>query len=315
MDVNQFIDKWSRADRTERQAAQEHFIDLCRVLGEPTPNEAADPDSYSVREGRLQDRRQQRLRRRLEARLLRLGVQEGQRQPRPRLSAAPALFGRAGESAAAGRLRHQALPHLHQLDQHGSGQARLHAGGPRRIPETRELLHNVFRQSRPAQAGQDPRAGHQGSGEGVLTIAERLRMAGHAPEKVAHFLNRLVFCLFAEDVNLLQDDLFKRLLDTLAKRREQVPERSQRMLSELFARDARRRQIRARTHPAFQRRPVRRRRGAAARRRLRSTSCATSRGRTGRRSTPRSSARCSSASSIPTSARRSAPTTPIPKRS
>jgi len=40
MTPQQFIDKWSRADRTERQAAQEHFIDLCRVLGEPTPNEA-----------------------------------------------------------------------------------------------------------------------------------------------------------------------------------------------------------------------------------------------------------------------------------
>ena len=71
--------------------------------------------------------------------------------------------------------------------------------------------------------------------EEFTTIAERLRMAGHLPEKVAHFLNRIVFCLFAEDVNLLQDDLFKRLLDTLAKRREQVPERSQRMLAELFA--------------------------------------------------------------------------------
>jgi hypothetical protein len=39
MTPEQFIDKWSRADRTERQAAQEHFVDLCRVLGEPTPNE------------------------------------------------------------------------------------------------------------------------------------------------------------------------------------------------------------------------------------------------------------------------------------
>ncbi len=51
MTPQQFIDKWSRADRTERQAAQEHFIDLCRVLGEPTPNEADDPDSYSFENG------------------------------------------------------------------------------------------------------------------------------------------------------------------------------------------------------------------------------------------------------------------------
>jgi hypothetical protein len=51
MDVHQFIEKWSRADRTERQAAQEHFIDLCRMLGEPTPNEAADPGTYSFEKG------------------------------------------------------------------------------------------------------------------------------------------------------------------------------------------------------------------------------------------------------------------------
>jgi tetratricopeptide (TPR) repeat protein len=59
--------------------------------------------------------------------------------------------------------------------------------------------------------------------------------AGHAPDKVAHFLNRIVFCLFAEDVNLLQDDLFKRMLETLARRRDEVPARSQKMLAELFA--------------------------------------------------------------------------------
>jgi hypothetical protein len=34
MTPQQFIDKWSRSDRTERQAAQEHFIDPCHVLGE-----------------------------------------------------------------------------------------------------------------------------------------------------------------------------------------------------------------------------------------------------------------------------------------
>jgi MmeI, N-terminal domain len=47
----EFIDKWTRADRTERQAAQEHFIDLCRLLGEPTPNEAPDPNAYSFERG------------------------------------------------------------------------------------------------------------------------------------------------------------------------------------------------------------------------------------------------------------------------
>jgi hypothetical protein len=39
---NEFIDKWKAAALKERSAAQEHFIDLCRLLGEPTPAEA-DP--------------------------------------------------------------------------------------------------------------------------------------------------------------------------------------------------------------------------------------------------------------------------------
>lgn len=38
-----FIKKWKRASLTERQAAQEHFIDLCSLFGHPTPSED-DPD-------------------------------------------------------------------------------------------------------------------------------------------------------------------------------------------------------------------------------------------------------------------------------
>jgi type II restriction/modification system DNA methylase subunit YeeA len=37
-----FIAKWKPADLSERAACQEHFIDLCRMLGHPTPAEA-DP--------------------------------------------------------------------------------------------------------------------------------------------------------------------------------------------------------------------------------------------------------------------------------
>lgn len=37
-----FIAKWRRSELKERSASQEHFLDLCRLLGEPTPAEA-DP--------------------------------------------------------------------------------------------------------------------------------------------------------------------------------------------------------------------------------------------------------------------------------
>ena len=42
MTVAEFIAKWKRSDLKERSAAQEHFIDLCRLVGHPTPAEV-DP--------------------------------------------------------------------------------------------------------------------------------------------------------------------------------------------------------------------------------------------------------------------------------
>jgi hypothetical protein len=39
----EFIDKWHGTTLKESAAAHEHFIDVCRLLGEKTPKEA-DPD-------------------------------------------------------------------------------------------------------------------------------------------------------------------------------------------------------------------------------------------------------------------------------
>jgi len=44
-------------------------------------------------------------------------------------------------------------------------------------------------------------------------LAESLRQRGVEPEKAAHFLMRLLFCLFAEDIGLLPAKLFSRLVD------------------------------------------------------------------------------------------------------
>ncbi|MBJ6983963.1 class I SAM-dependent DNA methyltransferase [Luteimonas sp. MC1750] len=43
-------------------------------------------------------------------------------------------------------------------------------------------------------------------------LAWDLRNRGHAALEVAHFLNRLVFCMFAEDIGLLPDQLFTRMV-------------------------------------------------------------------------------------------------------
>ena len=38
----EFIARWQASTRNERSAAQEHFLDLCEVLGQPRPAEV-DP--------------------------------------------------------------------------------------------------------------------------------------------------------------------------------------------------------------------------------------------------------------------------------
>ena len=56
MNPGEFIAKWRASELKERSAAQEHFIDLCRLLGEPTPAEA-DPASeyYCFERGVVKD--------------------------------------------------------------------------------------------------------------------------------------------------------------------------------------------------------------------------------------------------------------------
>jgi hypothetical protein len=52
MGPSEFAAKWQGCNRPERAAAQEHFIDLCAMLGVPTPNQA-DPDGdwYAFEKG------------------------------------------------------------------------------------------------------------------------------------------------------------------------------------------------------------------------------------------------------------------------
>src|SRR5688572_30010986 len=52
MTPQEFAQKWAATTTTERAAAQEHFVDLCRLLEQPTPHEA-DPagEAYAFEKG------------------------------------------------------------------------------------------------------------------------------------------------------------------------------------------------------------------------------------------------------------------------
>jgi hypothetical protein len=48
MTPQQFVAKWKASTLKEKSAAQEHFIDLCRLLGQETPPEG-DPRGPQAR--------------------------------------------------------------------------------------------------------------------------------------------------------------------------------------------------------------------------------------------------------------------------
>lgn len=62
-------------------------------------------------------------------------------------------------------------------------------------------------------------------------LAITLRERGHDPQDVAHFVNRLVFCMFAEDINLLSRHMFSTILERAFNR----PHLAQDLLGQLFA--------------------------------------------------------------------------------
>jgi len=47
-----FAEKWGKSKLSERSAYQQHFLDLCRMLGQPTPAEV-DPEGefYTFEKG------------------------------------------------------------------------------------------------------------------------------------------------------------------------------------------------------------------------------------------------------------------------
>lgn len=68
--------------------------------------------------------------------------------------------------------------------------------------------------------------------EKFARLALTLRERDHDPQAVAHFLDKLLFCLFAEDAGLLPKGLIERLTDSMRTR----PDDFATQLSELFAR-------------------------------------------------------------------------------
>lgn len=76
-----------------------------------------------------------------------------------------------------------------------------------------EVLRAVFTNPELLRLNRTTNSVTEAAAREFATLAESLRQRGEDPEATAHFLMRLLFCLFAEDIGLLPERLFTTLVE------------------------------------------------------------------------------------------------------
>lgn len=92
--------------------------------------------------------------------------------------------------------------------------------------ETRRLLAAAFNDPQQLRPGTSRADITQEAAAKFATLADALRKRGHEPHAVAHFLNRLLFCMFAEDIGLLPDHIFSKLVRSVQDKPDQFEARA-----------------------------------------------------------------------------------------
>jgi hypothetical protein len=236
MQAQAFVRKWGPGgpafELNERAGAQAHFIDLCRVLGVPEPD---DPANYCFERG-----------------LTKTGSAAGRTDG----FADVWLRGHfAWEYKAPGKSLEGALRQLmmyalplesppllvvsdrlqFEIHTHFTGTpSEKHVFALEDItrPEVQQKLRSLWEAP---EAFKPKRSNREITEEAARTFAgtaERLRAAGVAPERVSHFLTQCVFSFFAEDVGLLPVRLFERLVGV--QHFQSAPEALREQLGKLF---------------------------------------------------------------------------------
>jgi hypothetical protein len=210
MTPQQFIARWKPAKLSERSAAQQHFLDLCHVLDQPTPA-AADPEGtfYTFERG-----------------VHKTGGGEGWADVWMR-----GHFGweykhkdlvEAYKQLCLYRedLENPPLLVVCDLDRfevhtNFTGTIKkVHAFDLDALAEPKNLdvLKKLFTNPDALKPGLTTREITEDAAKRFSELADGMRIRNVPAEKAAHFLMKLMFCMFAEDIGLLPDNLFTKLL-------------------------------------------------------------------------------------------------------
>ena len=230
MTISEFIAKWRKVELKERSAAQTHFNDLCGVFDHPDPV-SADPtgESFCFEKGAAKH-----------------GGGDGFADVWKRGFSGWEYKGKHKDLTDAydqllryrDALESPPLLVCCDLDRivihtnftgtvSGTYDIPLEAlAEPRNI----EIMRAVFHDPEALRPGRTSTAVTQDAARQFAEIADAMRKRGLDPAAVAHFLDRIVFCLFAEDTALLPEMVFTRIVTTSAG----DPARFGSMLGQLF---------------------------------------------------------------------------------
>lgn len=212
MTPEQFIRKWTASTLSERSAAQQHFIDLCNLLGEPAPADA-DPtgETYTFEKGGTTATGGKGW-----ADVWRRGVFAWEyKGPGKDLTAAYLQLKKYADM----------LENPPLLIVSDTKRIEVHTNFTNTVkivhvfeiadlsdPAKRETLRAAFSAPEKLRPGITRQQVTTEAAQKFSQLAHALGAKGYEPQRVAHFLNRLIFCMFAEDVGLLPNRLFTKLV-------------------------------------------------------------------------------------------------------
>jgi hypothetical protein len=217
MTPSEFIAKWSKTELTERSASQQHFLDLCELMAYPKPAEV-DPkgewftfekgvDKHGGGEGWADVWKRGYFGWEYKGKHKDLDAAYNQLLKYRESLENPPLLVVCDMERIIVRTNFTATP----TQKHEIPLAEL--DDPRNL----EILRAVFHEPDKLKPGVTREAITTEAARRLGDIAQSLRSRGLDAHDVARFLDRVVLCLFAEDVGLLPKDLFTRVVENTRK--------------------------------------------------------------------------------------------------
>lgn len=216
--VEDFISIWQESNRTERSAAQEHFLMLCELLEEKKPAEC-DPEGnfFTFEKGINKTTGGSGW---ADVWLKGCFAWEYKSKGKDLIKAFTQLqqYALALENPPLLIVSDMNIIEIHTNFINTVNEVHVIALKDLRMPANLQKLKAIFdaNQIEVVFKPQETREAVTLKMAASFTeLAQRLRERGHDPYQVAHFINRLVFCMFADNSGILPKNLFSSLLKSI----------------------------------------------------------------------------------------------------